>query len=476
MNRYSVILAAGKGTRMKSRDVNYSKVSFPILGKALVNYVLDAVSPLDIDKNVVVVGFGGEVTKSLVEDRAEVVWQHEILGTGHALMQAAPILEGKKGSTIVLCGDTPLLTSDTLQKLYKKHEKSNADITILSAVIENPKGYGRIIREYKTEKVIAIREDKDCTSDESDVSEINSGVYVFNNELLFKYLKLIKNNNSQKEYYLTDLVELFVNDNLKVETYIIQNAQEIFGINDRVQLAYAAKVIKKRVNNSLMMSGVSIEDPESTYISPDVQIGRDTIIMPNTTILGKSKIGEGNIIGPNSYLHNVIVGDDNVINSSYLTDTKIGSKNEVGPYTKTRANTVITDNCRVGNFVELKNAVLHNGVKCAHLSYLGDATVGDKTNVGCMTVTANYDGYNKSQTHIGKNVFVGSGTILIAPVNLEDESFTAAGSTITHDVDTNDLAIARARQVNIKGGSSKIKKDALEIKTSGKKKQSRKLQ
>lgn len=335
MNRYSVILAAGKGTRMKSRDVNYSKVSFPILGKALVNYVLDAVESIDVTENVVVVGFGGEVTKSLVEDRAKVVWQHEILGTGHALMQSAPVLEGKKGCTIVLCGDTPLLRGETLQKLFEKHEQSNADITILTAILENPKGYGRIIREEKTEKVLAIREDKDCSFDEFEISEINSGVYVFNNELLFKYLKLIKNNNSQNEYYLTDLIELFVKDNLKVEAHIIQDAQEIFGINDRVQLAYASKVIRKRVNEKLMRSGVSIEDADTTYISPDVEVGRDTIILPNTSILGKSKIGEGNTIGPNTYLLNVEAGDDNVICSSHLTDVKIGSGKKIGPFAKT---------------------------------------------------------------------------------------------------------------------------------------------
>ena len=343
MNRYSVILAAGKGTRMKSRDVNRSKVSFPILGKALVNYVLDACEELDTKENVVVVGFGGEVTKSLVEDRASVVWQHKTLGTGHALMQAAPVLEGKKGHTIVLCGDTPLLTGETLNTLFKKHEKSNADITILTAIIENPKGYGRIIRDAKTGQVLAIREDKDCTSDEFEVCEINSGVYVFDNEKLFHYLKHIKNNNSQNEYYLTDVIGLFVKDNLKVEAYIVQDAQEIFGINDRTQLAYAAKVLKKRINKTFMKSGVSIEDPNTTYISPDVKIGRDTVILPNTTILGDCEIGEGNNIGPNTFIQDTILGDETTITFSRITKCKIGNE------------------CKIGSFVELENQTVKDG-------------------------------------------------------------------------------------------------------------------
>lgn len=459
MNKYAVILAAGKGTRMKSRDENRSKVSYPILGKPLVKYVLDSVSALELDETVVVVGFGGEVTTSIVKDQAKTVWQHELLGTGHALMQAEPVLGDKEGLTIVLCGDTPLLTSETLDKLVKKHTHSKADMTILTAVLDNPKGYGRIIRD-KRNSVVAIREDKDCSSEEAYVYEINAGVYVFDNSKLFSYLKQIKNNNAQNEYYLTDLVELFVKDHLKVEAYVVEDAVEIFGINDRVQLSYAAKVLRKRINQKLMLSGVTIEDPATTYISPDVSIGRDTVICPNTTILGKSEIGEGNIIGPNTYLNNVYVGDDNKIISSYLEDTTVGSYNEVGPYTKTRAKTIISNYCKVGNFVELKNTTLEQGVKCAHLSYLGDSNVGDKTNIGCMSVTANYDGFNKSRTTIGKNVFVGSGTILVAPVTLEDESFTAAGSTITKDVKSNDMAIARAKQTDLKGYASIFKAKA----------------
>ena len=361
MDKYSVILAAGKGSRMKSRDINHSKVSFPILGKPLVRYVLDALEPLNTTQNVVVVGFGGNVTTEIVKDKADTVWQKELLGTGHALMQAAPLLEGKKGCTIVLCGDTPLLTSETLDNLFLKHEQNKSDLTILTAILENPKGYGRIIRDPKTRSVLAIREDRDCTYDELEVSEINSGVYVFDNELLFKYLKNIKNNNAQKEYYLTDLVSLFVNDGLRVDGVVIQDAQEIFGINDRVQLASAAKIIKKRVNKQLMLSGVSIEDPETTYISPDVVIGRDTVILPNTTILGKSIIGEGNFIGDCSYLENVVIGDNNHIIRTHIENSKVGNNNKIGPFSHISEDSFIKNDCSIGAFINLKGQIVEDG-------------------------------------------------------------------------------------------------------------------
>ena len=357
MNRYAVILAAGKGSRMKSRDENMSKVSYPILGKPLVRYVLDAIKPLELEQTVVVVGFGGNTTTQIVKDRADVVWQHELLGTGHALMQADPLLGDKKGVTIVLCGDTPLLTTKTLEKLFKKHEHSQASMTILTAVIENPKGYGRIIRD-KSNAVVAIREQKDCSEAETYIKEINSGVYIFDNEKLFKYLKNIKNNNAQNEYYLTDLVDLFVKDNLRVEAYVVEDFEETSGINDRLQLSAAAKVLRKRINDELMLSGVGIEDPETTYISPDVRIGRDTIIAPNTTILGNSEIGEGNSIGPNTYLENVYVGDDNKITFSHITNSTIDSNNNIGPFVRIRDNVVIIKDHDIENFTELKNITL----------------------------------------------------------------------------------------------------------------------
>ncbi|MFA6675273.1 MAG: bifunctional UDP-N-acetylglucosamine diphosphorylase/glucosamine-1-phosphate N-acetyltransferase GlmU [Bacilli bacterium] len=466
MDKYAVVLAAGKGTRMKSRDPQHSKVSYPILGKALVNYVLDAIIPLEMKNIVVVVGFGGDVTKSLVEDRAAVVWQKDLSGTGNAVLQAKNLLRDKEGSTLVICGDTPLVTTESIENIFKVHEKINNKLTIVTAVLENPKGYGRIIREEKSNHVLAIKEEKDCNEYEKDIREVNAGLYVFDNKSLFEYIDQLTTNNAQKEYYLTDLVEIFIRNGKKVGAYVVEDAVEVFGINDRIQLSYAGKVIRKRINHKLMLSGVSMEDPDSTYISPDVQIGRDTIIMPNTTIFGKCRIGEANTIGPNTYLNHVTVGDDNLIQSSWISDTEIGNFNEIGPFTKMRAGTIIGNYCRVGNFVELKNAIFKDGVKSAHLTYIGDSEVGEKTNIGCGTITANYDGYNKTRCDIGKNVFLGSGTILVAPIKVEDASFTAAGSTITKDVKTDSLVIARARQVEIEHGyttfmnKAKAKKEA----------------
>ena len=325
MDKYVVILAAGRGSRMQSRDPNHSKVSYPLLEKPLVNYVLDAVKGINPTKIVTVVGFGGEVTKSLVEKDSEVVWQRVINGTGGAVLQAKELLADKKGLTLVVCGDTPLITTETINNVFRIHEKTGDSLTIVSMVLENPRGYGRIVREYKTNKVIAIREDRDCSEIEKDIDEVNAGMYVFDNEMLFKYLDKITPDNAQHEYYLTDLVDMFVQDGLRVGSYIVEDAVEMFGINDRVQLAYAAKVIRKRKNHKLMLSGVSIEDPESTYISPEVEIGRDTIIRANTHILGNSKIGENNIIGPNCYLKDVTVGNDNEILDTWLENEEVGN-------------------------------------------------------------------------------------------------------------------------------------------------------
>lgn len=334
MDKYVVILAAGRGSRMQSRNPDHSKVSYPILDKPLINYVLDSVKGIHPNKIVTVVGFGGEITTELVKDESEVVWQRVINGTGGAVLQAKSILEGKKGLTLVVYGDTPLITTETIHNVFRIHEKTENALTIVSMVLENPRGYGRVIRENKTNRVIAIREDRDCSEEEKYIGEVNAGMYLFDNELLFKYLDKITPNNVQHEYYLTDLVAMFSNDGLKIGAYIVEDAVEMFGINDRVQLAYAAKVIRKRVNHKLMLNGVSIEDPNTAYISPDVEIGKDTIIRPNTTILGNCKIGENNIIGPNVYIKDSTIGSDNIILSSWLEKDEVGNGQKVFDYKK----------------------------------------------------------------------------------------------------------------------------------------------
>lgn len=330
-DKYVVILGAGRGSRMESRDPNHSKVAYPILGKPLINYVIDAVKPLGLKDIFTVVGYGGKATEECVKSESKVVWQKEILGTGHALMQVKELAD-KDGDIIVVGGDTPLLTTDTLDRVYHKHYKDDNALTICTSVLENPTGYGRVIRERGSYRLLDIREDKDCNEEEREITEVNAGIYIFNNKLLQEYLPKLSNKNAKGEYYLSELVKLFTRDGYRCEAYVLEDAQDIFSVSDRFQLSYANRIIKKRVNKKLMLQGVSIEDPETTYISPEVKIGRDTVISPNTMILGNSVIGEANFIGPNSILKDVKVGNDNVIICSNLTNVEIKDNQKVGPF------------------------------------------------------------------------------------------------------------------------------------------------
>lgn len=330
MNKYAIILAAGKGTRMQSIDPNHSKVSYPILGKPIINYVLDALKPLGFKKEVVVVGFGGEITKSLVEKECDVVWQKEILGTGHAVQQAEPLLKDLEGETLIIYGDTPLVSPQTISSILHIHEKENNALTVVSAILPDATGYGRMIREEKSNHLLAIREETDCSEYELGVSEANTGICVFDNKLLFKYLKKMDNKNNRKLFYLSQLVELMLKDNLPVGSYVVEDMVEVFGINDRIQLAYAAKIMRKRINNKLMLEGVSMEDPDSTYVSPTVKIGKDTIILPNTTLIGDCDLGTANEIGPNVVLENVKAGNNNKISNITIRNKTIGNNEHLG--------------------------------------------------------------------------------------------------------------------------------------------------
>lgn len=330
MNKYAIILAAGKGTRMQSIDPNHSKVSYPILGKPIINYVLDALKPLGFKKEVVVVGFGGEITKSLVEKECDVVWQKEILGTGHAVQQAEPLLKDLDGETLVIYGDTPLVSPQTISSILHIHEKEKNALTVVSAILPDATGYGRMIREEKSNHLLAIREETDCSEYELGVSEANTGICVFDNKLLFKYLKKMDNKNNRKLFYLSQLVELMLKDNLPVGSYVVEDMVEVFGINDRIQLAYAAKIMRKRINNKLMLEGVSMEDPDSTYVSPTVKIGKDTIILPNTTLIGECDLGTANEIGPNVVLENVKAGNNNKISNITIRNKTIGNNEHLG--------------------------------------------------------------------------------------------------------------------------------------------------
>ena len=460
--RYAIILAAGKGTRMKSLRQDISKVSFPILGIPLVKYVTNALKPLNLEKIVTVVGFGGEISSNIVKDDTEIVWQKEQKGTGHAVMMATPILGKEKGETIICCGDTPLLRTETLSGLFEAHEKEGNSMTVMTSILTNPFGYGRIHKENGS--VDRIIEEKDCSSEEKKINEVNAGVYVFDNELLFEALSHLTTNNASGEYYLTDVLAYFVKNGNKVGSFPVADVDETLGVNDRYQLSIAAKIIRERINKTLMVSGVTVEDPDTTYIAPGVKIGQDSVIRPGTFILGNTTIGTGNVIGPNTYLEDDTIGNDNEIIYSHLTETIIDNGTTLGPYLRARAHTHITDKAHIGNFNELKNVTFGAGSKCAHLSYLGDASIGSGVNVGCGTIIANYDGVNKFHSDIGDNVFLGSGSTLISPVKVESGAFIAAGSTINHDVHSGDMAIARARQEEKPGYAKVLHEKALKKK------------
>ncbi len=463
MNRYAIVLAAGKGSRMKSLRDDISKVSYPILKVPLVDYVLRSLKPLGLSRVITVLGFGGETSEKIVEGKAEVVWQREQKGTGHAIMQASPLLGGLEGSTIICCGDTPLLTTQTLDDLLKKHEDSHNDLTILTGILDDPRGYGRII-ENGGGRVVAIREQKDCSEEENGIRKINAGVYVFDNRLLFECLPLLKPGNKAKEYYLTDLVGIFNEKGYRVGAMVCEDFDETLGVNDRVQLAAAAKIIRGRINRALMLSGVSIEDPENTYIGPDVEIGPDTVIAPGTHIYGHTKIGCGNHIGPSTYLENTAIGNDNVIEFCHITDSEVFNHTTLGPYFRARKGVKVRDGAHIGNFNEMKNVDFGEGSKCAHLSYLGDSDIGKNVNVGCGTIVANYDGVNKFHSKVDDNAFIGSGTILISPVHMGKGSLSAAGSTITKDIEEDSMGIARGRQENKPGYAITYHRKALDKK------------
>ena len=321
MKRYAIILAAGKGSRMKSKRDDISKVSMPILGVPVVRYILDALKPIGCEKTISIIGYGGKTSEPIVKKDSEVVWQKEQKGSGHAVMMAAPILEGLEGETIVCCGDTPLLRTETLEAMFLFHEENKSDLTVMSFVPENPFGYGRIVKDEEGH-FLRIVEQKDASEEEKKIKEVNSGVYIFNNKELFESLKKITTKNAAGEYYLTDVIDIFVKKGLRAYSYIASDPTETMGINDRIQLANAAKVLQLRINQKHMLAGVSIDDPSNTYISPYAKIGADTIIHPNTFVYGESFVGENAELGPNSYLEDVNVKDNEKVTCRRMVGTK----------------------------------------------------------------------------------------------------------------------------------------------------------
>ncbi|MFT9600109.1 bifunctional UDP-N-acetylglucosamine diphosphorylase/glucosamine-1-phosphate N-acetyltransferase GlmU [Mesobacillus sp.] len=443
-NRYAIILAAGQGTRMKSK---LYKVLHPVCGKPMVQHVIDQVKSLNINEIVTIVGHGAEKVKDQLGEDSQYALQAEQLGTAHAVQQAGDMLADKEGVTIVVCGDTPLIKGDTMEALFKHHEETDAKATILTARAEDPTGYGRIVRNAEgfVEKIV---EHKDASEQERSINEINTGTYCFDNKMLFDAIQNVSNDNVQGEYYLPDVIEILKNQGEIVSAYVTDSFAETLGVNDRVALAEAERTMKKRINEYHMRNGVSIIDPDNTYIGPDVKVGQDTVIFPGTTLSGSTVIGSECQIGPNTEISNCEIGNNTVIRQSAAFDSKIGSEVNIGPFAHIRPDSDIHDEVKIGNFVEIKKAVFGKGSKASHLSYIGDAEVGADVNIGCGSITVNYDGKNKFLTKIEDGVFIGCNSNLVAPVTIGKGAYVAAGSTITEDVPGEALALARARQVN----------------------------
>ncbi|MEK5322732.1 bifunctional UDP-N-acetylglucosamine diphosphorylase/glucosamine-1-phosphate N-acetyltransferase GlmU [Aeribacillus sp. FSL M8-0254] len=441
---FAVILAAGQGTRMKSK---LYKVLHPVCGKPMVQHVIDNVSKLQVDEIITVVGHGAEKVKSELGEQTLYVLQEQQLGTAHAVLQAAQYLEGKEGTTIVVCGDTPLITSETFEKLLKHHLETKAKATILTAESDDPTGYGRVIRneEGLVEKIV---EHKDATESERLVTEINTGTYCFDNASLFEALKHVNNDNAQGEYYLPDVIEILKEKGEIISAFQTDSFEETLGVNDRIALSQAELIMKRRINQKHMKNGVTIVDPDNTYISVDAEIGQDTVIYPGTVIIGKTVIGEECEIGPNSEIKDCQIGHNTNIRHSVVHDSQIGNQVNIGPFAHIRPASVIDDGVKIGNFVEVKKSKIGKESKASHLSYIGDAEVGNGVNLGCGSITVNYDGKNKYLTKIEDGAFIGCNSNLIAPVTIGEGAYVAAGSTITDDVPGSALSIARARQVN----------------------------
>lgn len=447
MRRYGVVLAAGKGTRMRSKMY---KVMHPLCGKPMVEHVVDELTRLRLDMLVTVVGCGADAVRECLGDRSQYAFQEEQLGTAHAVLQAAPLLADKEGTTLVVCGDTPLLRAETLRRLLETHEQHRAAATVLTAELADPTGYGRIVREADG-RLKQIVEHKDATGEQLAIREVNTGIYCFDNRWLFQLLPKVTNDNAQGEYYLPDVIGLLLAAGQPVYTVAAEDADEILGINDRVALAAAERIMRRRIHTRHQQNGVTIVDPDNTYIDADVIIGPDTVIYPGTLLRGRTVIGADCTIGPAAHLQDVQVGDRVHIWHSVLMDAVILEDSSVGPFAYVRPGSHVGPRAKVGDFVELKNTRFGAGSKASHLAYLGDADVGANVNIGCGTITVNFDGVHKYRTIIEDDVFVGCNANLVAPVRIGRGAYVAAGSTVTEDVPPDSLAIARQRQINKEG-------------------------
>ena len=424
----SVILAAGMGTRMKSK---MPKVLHKVCGKPLSKWVIDASEAAGADKVCAVVGHKAETVKEVLGDVCEFALQAEQKGTGHAVMQAIDVIKNSKGEVVILNGDTPLITAETINKAIEYHKNNGNQATVITAILDDATGYGRIVRDNDG-SVLKIVEQKDASKEEKKINEVNSGMYVFDAQSLVYALDKITPNNAQGEYYLTDTLEILLSAGKKIGGYAISDNDEIRGINDRVQLNEAEKIMQKRINEYHMRNGVTMRNPESVYI-------------------------EDGVIGSGSMLDRAVIHDGVDVLSSVILESEVDEGTHVGPFAYIRPNCHVGKEVKVGDFVELKNSNIDDGTKISHLTYIGDSDVGKRVNFGCGTVTCNYDGKKKYRTTIGDDCFVGCNTNFVSPINVGDGVYIAAGSTITEDIPENSLSIARARQVNKEGWKDKRK-------------------
>lgn len=448
----AIIMAGGKGTRMKS---NGPKVMCEVLFEPMISHVVKTVKEMGAEDICVITGYEHEIVESFLADMdssVKTVLQNPQLGTGHAVMQARDFITAHKDDDIiVLNGDGPLIDAETLNKAYNYHKENNNSITLISAIVEDTNGIGHIKRD-ENGKLERIIEHKDATEEEKkNLNESNAGFYWFNGNDLLYALDNITNNNAQNEYYITDSVAILIAAGKNAGAYVVEDAEVTLGANDRRQLNILNNIMRKNINEGHMINGVDIPCTDGVMIGRDVQIGKGTRILPNTIILGDTKIGENCVIGPNSWVADSVIGNGVVLDNCKITDSTIEDGVDCGPFVKVRASSLLKKDVHIGNFVEVKNSIVGEGTKSAHLTYIGDSDVGAGVNFGCGTVTCNYDGKVKSRCTIGDGAFIGCNTNLIAPVEVGEKAYIAAGSTITDDIPSDALSIARAKQVNKEG-------------------------
>lgn len=439
MTSAALILAAGEGTRMRS---DLPKVAHRILGVPLVDYVVRAARDAGVDRVVVVTGHRAEQVECLLPEDVETARQEQQLGTGHAVMSAEAALGEPDGSLLVLSGDSPLIKHETLRRLVGQRETSGAAACVLTTYMADPTGYGRVVRD-PAGNLAGIIEHKDCNPAQLAIDEVNTGTYCFDAKVLFDHLHRIETDNAQGEYYLTDIVSILVVEGYQVSAVVTEDPSETLGVNSRVQLAEAAGVMQHRINTAHMLAGVTMTDPDLVWIGPDVQIGRDVVIEPMSTLTGTTIVGDRATVGPGTRIWDSVVGEEAVVDSSVLLDARVGARANVGPWSFLRPGADLAERAKAGAFVEIKNSTVGPGSKVPHLSYIGDARIGSDVNIGAGAITCNYDGKQKRPTIVGDGAFVGSDTMMVAPVDIGQGAVTGAGSVITGVVPADALGVER---------------------------------